>query len=104
MFLNSSSEILDAMKLLSRSEGNYDGLLKQAKVIGSQWKQTTQSDKAQIIRTLLSRVIVHDSALEILLDLEATLQILSGKQVAGTGDSRERRKHSDLSLASSVSQ
>jgi hypothetical protein len=83
MFLDSSSETLDAMKLLSCAEGNYDRLLKQTKMSASRWKQTTQSEKAQLIQTMLNRVIVHDSAVEILLDLEAMLQILSGKDVGG---------------------
>ena len=83
MFLNSPGEILDAMKLLNSDEVNYDRLLKHAKMIASQWTQTTLAEKAELMRTVLDRVIVHDGALEILLDLEATVQILSGNEVEG---------------------
>jgi len=98
VFLNSSSEILDASKLLSREERHYDRLLKQSKVIASRWNQTTHAEKAQLIRTMLNRVIVRDSALEILLDLEATLQILSGKEVEGEATSKKIENIQTFSL------
>ncbi len=98
MFLDSSSETLDAMKLLSSTEKNYERLLKQAKVIASRWKLTTQAEKAELTRTMLHRVIVHDSALEILLDLEATLQILSGKVVEGQASPKKVENIQTVSL------
>ena len=80
-FLNSPGEIIDAFQRIDSPEVKYDRLLKQARMIATEWKQKTQSEKAELIRTMLYRVIVHESLFELRLDLEAIVQILSGKAV-----------------------
>jgi hypothetical protein len=82
MFLNSPAEILDAVKQIDSLEVCYDRLLKQAKELATAWNRMTQSEKAALIRTILSRVIVLEGSLDLRLDLEATVQALSGKVVA----------------------
>ena len=83
VFLNSPGEILDGLIRVDSHEAGYDMLLKRGKIIMAEWKQKMQSEKAELMRTVLNRVIVRDGSLELLLDLEATVTILSGKEVEG---------------------
>jgi hypothetical protein len=81
VFLNSPAEILDAVKQIDSLEAGYDRLLKRAKELATAWNRMTLSEKADLIRSILSRAIILEGSLELRLDLEATVQALSGKAV-----------------------
>ena len=77
-FLQSPAAIFDAVKQIDLPELNFDKLLKHAKQISSDWFRMTQSEKTDLIGTLLHRVIVREGSLEIQLKLETTIQALMG--------------------------
>ena len=82
-FLQSPSEILEALKQLDSEDVNYDKLLRQARQRASEWDRLAQADRADLIRAVLHRVIVSESSLELKLNLGSTSQMLLGKPTLG---------------------
>jgi DNA invertase Pin-like site-specific DNA recombinase len=81
-FLESPTEILDAIKQLDACDVNYDKIMKLARLSASEWPRMPRSEKADLIRTMLQRVVVHENAIELLLNDESTINALQGEQSA----------------------
>ena len=77
-FLQSPSEMLEALKQLDSEDVNYDKLLRQARRRASEWARLAQPERADLIHAMLQRVIVSEGALELQLNLESTIQVLLG--------------------------
>lgn len=75
-FLQSSSEVLDGLKQSDSENLNYGKLLREAKQRASEWAQLTHPERADLVRSMLHRVLVTAGWLEIQLDLEAVIQVL----------------------------
>jgi len=86
-FLQSPSEMLEALKQLDSEDVNYEKLLQEAGQWASEFARFAQPERAHQIRALLHRVIVSESSLELQLNLEATIQMLLRKPAReGTGE------------------
>ena len=75
-FLQSSSEVLDGLKQFDSEDLNYGMLLREAKQRASEWARLTYPERADLVRSMLHRVLVTEGWLEIQLDLEAVIQVL----------------------------
>jgi hypothetical protein len=81
-FLESPTEILDVMKRFDAPDGNYDKILKLVRQKASEWSRMPQSDRADLIRSMLHRAVVHENSIELLLNVESTIGALQEKQDA----------------------
>ncbi len=80
VFLQSQAEVLDAMKMSNASEVDRAKLLKNAGQTASEWGRASHSERAEKIRVLLRRVVVNADSIELRLNLEALVQVLSGRE------------------------
>ena len=86
-FLESPTEILDVIQRLDVPGVHYDKILKLALQRASEWPRMPRPEQADLIRTMLYRVIVHGGSIELQLNVESTLCALQEKQfVVGTGN------------------
>jgi DNA invertase Pin-like site-specific DNA recombinase len=83
-FVESPTEILDVMKRSDAPDVHYDKILKLARRRASEWPRISRSEKADLIRTMLHRVIVNENSIELLVNVESTIGALQGKQ-SGVG-------------------
>ncbi|MFZ0662531.1 MAG: recombinase family protein, partial [Acidobacteriaceae bacterium] len=74
--LQSPTEILDAVKPLETSDVNYDKILKNAQQRASDWPRMSPGEKAALIQTLLHHVVVHESSIELRLNLDSIVRLL----------------------------
>jgi DNA invertase Pin-like site-specific DNA recombinase len=81
-FLESPTEILDAMKGLGAPDVNYDKILKFARQKASGWLHMSRSEQADLIRTMLHRVVAHEDSIELQLNVDSTVGALQGRQSA----------------------
>jgi hypothetical protein len=81
-FLESPTEILDVVKRLDAPDVNCDKILKFARQRASEWPRMSRSEKADLVRTMVHRVIVHDGSIELQLKIESTIGASQGKQSA----------------------
>lgn len=81
-FLQSPAEVLDAVKRLEASDINCDRILKNARQRASGWPSLTQAEKADLIRALLHRVVVHESSIELQLDIDSIVRLLLEKPIS----------------------
>jgi hypothetical protein len=77
-FLQSPSEMLEALKQLDSEDVNYDKLLREAKQRASDWTRLAQPERADLVRGMLQRVIVSEGSLEFQVNFESTIQMLLG--------------------------
>lgn len=78
-FLQSPTEILNAVKQLEASDVNCDKILKNARRRASDWPGIAHNVRAEMIRTLLHRAVVHESSIELHLNLDSVVDILLDK-------------------------
>jgi hypothetical protein len=81
-FLQSPSEILDALKRLDAPDANYDKILKLARQKASEWPRMPRSKQADLIRMILHRIVVHDGSIELQLNVEAVVAAVLDKHVS----------------------
>jgi hypothetical protein len=81
-FLQSPTEILDAAKRSDASAVNYDRILRNARQRALAWSQVPHSEKTDLIRAMLHRVVVRESSVELRLNLEPVVHVLLEKQPA----------------------
>jgi site-specific DNA recombinase len=80
-FLQSPTEILEAVKRRDTPDVNYDKILKLALQRASVWPRMPRSEQADLIRTMLHRVVVRDGSIELQLDAEAVAAALLDKNM-----------------------
>jgi site-specific DNA recombinase len=80
-FFQSPAEVLDALKRTDLTDLDYQKLLKHAKQRSSDWP--SHSERIDLIRAVLQRVIVQENSIEIQIGLDSLLQVLSGILPAG---------------------
>jgi DNA invertase Pin-like site-specific DNA recombinase len=90
-FLESPTEILDVVKRLDAPDVNYDRILKFARQRAVAWLRMPRSEQADLIRSMLQRAIVHESSIELQLNVESTMGALQGRQFAmGIGSQHQQ--------------
>jgi len=82
IFFQSPAEVLDVLRRADLPDANYQRLLKHAKQMSSGWTCMAQTEKADLIRATLHPVIVHESSIELQINLDSLGQGLSGKLFA----------------------
>ncbi|MGA7243251.1 MAG: hypothetical protein WBX19_08720 [Terracidiphilus sp.] len=87
VFLESPAEVLDGLKRTDLPDLDYEKLLKQAKQMSSDWPRMAQSERADLICAVLHRVIVHESSIELRINLDCLVQVLPGKPASGESKS-----------------
>ena len=75
-FFQSPAEVLDALKRTDLTDLDYQKLLKHAKQRSSDWP--SHSERIDLIRAVLQRVIVHENSIELQIGLDSLVQVLSG--------------------------
>src|SRR6185312_2049422 len=78
-FLHSPTEVLDSVKRLEASDMNCDRILKNARQRALDWPSLAQAEKADLIRALLDRVVVHGDSIELQLDINSIVHLLLEK-------------------------
>lgn len=85
-FLESPIEILDAIKRLDVPGVHYGNVLKLARQRASEWSRMPPPGKADLIRSMLHRVIVHDGSIELQLNVESIPVFQEKQSGVGVGD------------------
>ena len=85
-FLQSPTEILDAVKRLDAPDVHYDKILELARQRASDWPRIPRVGQVAQTRAMLHRAIVHDDSIELQLDLESTVAVPQGRQETRTGN------------------
>jgi hypothetical protein len=87
-FFQSTAEVLDALRRTDRPDVDYQKVLNHANGVSSDWPRMAQFERADLIRAMLYRVMVHESSIELQINLDSLVQVLSGKLPAGESKSR----------------
>jgi site-specific DNA recombinase len=80
-FLQSPMELLETVKRLEASDVNCDRILKNARQRALDWPGLAQPEKADLIRALLHRAIVHECSIELQLDVDSIVRLLLEKPI-----------------------
>lgn len=80
-FLESPIEVLDALKRLEMPITDHERALKIARQRALEWPRLPESEKANLIRTVLHRVVVHEGSIDLELNAGSAVAALLGKRV-----------------------
>jgi DNA invertase Pin-like site-specific DNA recombinase len=78
-FLASSGDLLEAMKSLESVDLKYEKLLKNAKHNSVAWSAMQDAGRADLIRVLVQRIVIHEESIELEIDVSALQQVLEGR-------------------------
>jgi site-specific DNA recombinase len=79
--LGNPAELIDVIKQLNVPFLDYDDVLNHARRISSEWEQRALREKADLIGSVIYRVVILEGSLELQLHLESMMGMLLGKPV-----------------------
>ena len=78
-FFDSADDLLEALKRLHSIDLKYEKLLKNAKHNSVAWSAMQDAERADLIRVLVQRLVIHEDSVELEINVGALLQVLEGQ-------------------------